>query len=357
MPSFQCLGLMSGSSCDGLDMALCSFVQDQQKWRFQLLDTETVALNPDIHNRIQKEQYSPAELDQLDNDFADWCAEQINDFKAKKELSIDLICSHGHTIYHQPEKKLTLQIGSGKVIANKTGIKTVSDFRTQDVNLGGQGAPLVPIGDLHLFPNNDAWLNLGGIANITTHYDHKLIAFDVSPCNMVLNYIAHKLSTDYDAEGAFAKAGTVDHKLLSELSSLDYFKFRTSKSLGREWVYEHYIPIVERSAADLKDKMATVVRHITNELVNVFQECNIDSSSKKILLSGGGTFNRFLVDQLRSRSKIQVVVPDPIIINFKEALIFAFLGFLRVNDQINVLSSVTGANMDHCAGKIDDANV
>jgi anhydro-N-acetylmuramic acid kinase len=284
----------------------------------------------------------------LHKEYGTYLGNQLNEFLKNQHIKPMLVASHGHTIFHQPDKKLTFQLGDGNCIAAACGITTISDFRSMDVALGGQGAPLVPIGDELLFGEYDLCLNLGGFANISFRTDHKRIAFDICPVNFVLNLLAASLGEEYDAEGCIAAAGKIDQKLLNTLNSLEYYRTPHPKSLGREWVENHVFSALEGSDLSIHDKMCTFVEHIALQCGNIINPAS--RTGMKLLVTGGGAHNDFLVKQIARHSNVHIVVPDKLTIDYKEALIFAFLGLLRLLGKVNCLSSVTGASRDSCGG-------
>lgn len=270
----------------------------------------------------------------------------INQFTKAHNLQAELVASHGHTIFHQPEKAFTFQLGHGASIAAETGITTVADFRSGDVALGGQGAPLVPVGDRLLFNDYNMCLNLGGFANISYEENHKRIAFDICPVNILLNDLAMRLGKQYDAGGALGRTGRVDDKLLSRLNHLDFYREKPPKSLGREWLDTYFIPLLDESTIPVKDKLHTLYEHIAIQIAGVSKK------NGRILITGGGTFNTFLLERIKEHIAVEMVIPADTIINYKEALIFAFLGLLRYLGEINCYASVTGAKRDSSTGVI-----
>lgn len=344
---FSILGLMSGTSLDGIDLAYVTFQKDGYQ-NFEMVFAETIPYPEKWKLILHNALYFEAEkLKDLSVTYGDYLGEEINRFVKKHHLnSIDFIASHGHTILHQPEKGITLQIGDGQTIANKTQQKVVCDFRTQDVALGGQGAPLVPIGDELLFSQYNYCMNLGGFANISFNNQGKRIAFDICPVNVVLNFYANKLGFDYDANGDIAKSAKFDEALFHQLNSLEYYKKNPPKSLGIEWVKDTIFPILKASKATPQTILRTFSDHIAYQIANTISE------GKKVLCTGGGTYNEYIIQKIISFKKCELIIPDKNLINFKEALIFAFLGLLRVDNQINCLSSVTGAKKNHSSGNI-----
>lgn len=344
------LGLMSGTSLDGLDLALCRFHSESRKWRYEVLKCDTVSYSEELRQRLAAaDRLSGLELFQLDRDFAAYMAEQVNDFLKNVPQQPDFIASHGQTIFHQPEKGLTVQIGSGAVISARTGIKTVCDFRTTDVALGGQGAPLVPIGDELLYGNYDGCLNLGGFSNISFNRNEKRIAFDVSPCNLLLNALSSKMGLLYDKNGTNAREGYIFRPLLEKLDALDFYQKEGAKSLGKEWLDEVVEPLFASVDICVIDQLRTATEHIARQIASVLNRHKI----KSLLVTGGGTKNAFLMDRIRFLApETMVVIPDDATVDFKEAIIFAFLGLLRLTEVDNCLKSVTGARKDNCGGAI-----
>lgn len=341
------IGVMSGTSLDGVDLVYVKFEKDNYN-DFEILHAITIPYTLEWKQLLQNAIHSPEKkLDDLDLVYGKYLGEIINNFifnfKIKK---IDFIASHGHTILHQPEKGITLQIGDGQTIAKITQQKVVCDFRTQDVQLGGQGAPLVPIGDELLFSKYDYCLNLGGFANISYKQDDKRIAFDICPVNIVLNKYAQQLGFEYDDKGKIASKGTFLMQLEADLRLLDFYKEKPPKSLGLEWVQKEIFPRLEASKRKPQDLLRTFTDHIAWAIAKVIPK------NAKVLVTGGGAFNEYLISKIKQHKKTALIVPSDEIINFKEALIFAFLGLLRIGNQINCLKSVTGAEKDHSSGKI-----
>ena len=340
---------MSGTSLDGLDLAYCSFWRDSGNWHYKVMDAVTIPYSHDFKGKLSVLVNSSAlEFVKMDAQLGAFIADAILDFIKEQPQKPDIISSHGHTVFHQPDKNITSQIGNGAVIAAKTGITVVSDFRTADVALGGQGAPLVPIGDQLLFGEYNACLNLGGFSNISFSLNGKRAAFDISPCNMPLNRLALSLKTDYDKNGQIAESGKLNIALLDELNALDYYSLKGAKSLGYEWFEHDFWPLIEKYDIETKDKLRTVTEHIAFQLTNVFH-C---ISGNDILATGGGAKNKFLIKRLTEMSGKNVIIPDEQTVDFKEAVIFAFLGLLRVRGEINCLKEVTGASSDSCCGAV-----
>ncbi|MCC6383769.1 MAG: anhydro-N-acetylmuramic acid kinase [Bacteroidia bacterium] len=343
------IGIMSGTSLDGLDLVLCRFVFREGSWNFKCIDSTTVPYHYTFRKNLSVSHLlSGEELSILNIRFGHYIARAVNRFVNKRSIKPVVIGSHGHTVFHQPGKGLTVQIGSGAVIAAQTGIDTISDFRSTDVAYGGQGAPLVPAGDELLFSQYDACLNLGGIANISFRVKGKRIAFDICPVNLILNFLARLAGKSYDKNGAIAASGIVNKKLLSSLNQLAYYKQAYPKSTGREWFEKRFLPVVTASGLSVQDKAATCVEHIAIQISKVVNQSN----NRTVLLTGGGAHNNFLAARLRFHSRTEIYIPGKTICDYKEAIIFAFLAVLRRTNQINCLSSVTGAEKDSCCGAI-----
>ncbi len=349
------LGLMSGTSLDGVDLALCNFKNTTRKTTYKLLGAKTIEYPYYLREKLQDAlNISTQDLHYLDQELADFYSAIVMNFIDDLNTKPKLIASHGHTILHQPDKGITLQIGDGDVIAQKTGIIVINDFRLQDVSKGGQGAPLVPVGDRDLFGEYDFCLNLGGIANVSFNHDNKRIACDIVPCNMALNTIMSWINIDYDKNGDMAASGTVDNSLLAKLNGIEYYRNSPPKSLGKEWFMRKFLPILEESRLGIEDLLQTVCQHIADQVSGFMNEyC---TPGARILVTGGGVYNKTLMESIQKKCTAKIVIPDEDLINFKEAIVFAYLGLLRYKNEINVLSSVTGAETDTCAGIINYPN-
>ncbi|UNY98791.1 anhydro-N-acetylmuramic acid kinase [Zhouia spongiae] len=347
------IGLMSGTSLDGLDIACCKFQRQDDKWSFELLKSSSIDYKDAFKDKLKNTvNLSAPELLDFNNKYGTWLGEQVDTFIKKHNLCVDFISSHGHTVFHQTKIGLTYQIGSGQHLANACGIKVICDFRTNDVATGGQGAPLVPIGDLFLFSEYDFCLNLGGISNISFDKNGERVAFDISPVNMLLNHLSNKINMAYDKNGKLAKKGTLNKKLLEQLNNLDFYKHSYPKSLGFEWFSENVLPIINRTTDSIQNLLHTSVHHITDQLAFVINQIG-SRSGNKLLITGGGAKNTFFIETLQDKLKnTEVIIPDEHIIDFKEAIVFAFMGVLRERNEINCLKSVTGAEKDSSSGVI-----
>ncbi|UTW64403.1 anhydro-N-acetylmuramic acid kinase [bacterium SCSIO 12741] len=343
------LGMMSGTSLDGLDLALVQIDNDPSKSSFQLLSCQTIPYPEYWLTQLrQMEQYNGEKLWQYHKEFGRYLGQQAQAFLGNR--SVDLIASHGHTLFHRPDLGYTFQAGCGQEIARITGMQTVADFRSKDVSLGGQGAPLVPIGDRDLFSSYEACLNLGGFANIGFSRKGQRLAFDICPANYVLNHYARKLGLPYDKSGEIARRHSVNEALLDQLESLPYYTSAPPKSLGREWVEKWIFPLIDSFDLKPEEAIATMTQHIFRQLKRVAEAYELDS----ILVTGGGAYNSYLLELLNQSSPGKWTLPEAQIIEFKEAIIFAYLGWLRLHNQANCLSDVTGAKRDNSGGVIFD---
>ncbi len=290
------------------------------------------------------------ELTQTHAGYGRYLGTLVKEFMEQGNEKADFISSHGHTVFHQPGKGFTFQIGDGAAIAAEALLTVVCDFRTTDVALGGQGAPLVPVGDRLLFSEYDFCLNIGGIANISAEMNGERIAYDICPANQLLNRLAAKLGFEYDKDGAFAREGQLIEDLLKKLNGFFFYKKNFPKSLGNENVAEYFFPILDESSYSLQDKLRTCTEHIAHQIAEAINGEN--SSVKSILVTGGGTFNKFLIELVEEKTHHKIILPEAEIIKFKEAVVFAFLGVLRMRNEVNVLKSVTGAKRDSVSGAV-----
>lgn len=346
LKSLKVLGIMSGTSTDGLDLALCLFSRAGNRFYYKLIAAETLQYSDDMKNAlIRSMEISPRELIKLDHDYGKWIGSMCIDFLSRAGESADLIASHGHTVFHNPAGSYTLQIGNGQDIAVCCNIPVVYDFRSMDVALGGQGAPLVPAGDELLFGEYAACLNLGGFSNISYRQNNLRIAYDICPVNIALNYLAGRADMNYDRDGKTGRTGNIIKELLLNLENLPYYSALPPKSLGKEWFIEWFIPHFKINA-EIKDIMRTVYEHISNRISTVTSAFK----NSRILVTGGGAHNIFLMELLLEKSPCQYIIPEKTLINFKESIIFGFLGYLRYHGINNCFKSVTGAVRDCCSG-------
>ncbi len=349
MNEYKVIGLMSGTSLDGVDVAFCVFKKKSNKWSFEIVKAETFPYENYWIKKL-KNLHSKDVLTfvKTHSEYGCFLGKLTSLFLSKHKLKPDFISSHGHTIFHQPDKYITFQIGDGAAIAANTGLPVVCDFRSLDVKLGGEGAPLVPVGDKNLFSEYDFCLNLGGFANVSLDKKGKRIAFDICPVNIILNELATELNKKFDDKGEIAASGTINKNLLTELNNLEFYKKLPPKSLSKEWLEKFFIPVINDYQIPIKDKLRTITEHITMKV----SASTSNTNSKKILITGGGVFNEFLITRIKAQTNHQIITPDDRIIKFKEALIFAFLGVLRMRNEVNCLSSVTGASKDNIGGVV-----
>lgn len=346
---YRVIGLMSGTSLDGIDIAYCTFYLHRNKWNYEIIKAITHKYPIAWETRLlNAPRLSAQELSLLNKDYGLYTGNIIAKFIIENNITPDFIASHGHTVFHQPEKSLTVQIGSGAAISAATGLPVVCDFRTIDVSLGGQGAPLVPIGDALLFKDYDICLNIGGFSNVSYIYNNKRISFDICPTNIVLNHFAKLTGKEYDRNGRMAQKGKLNTFLLKDLNNLDFYKMKPPKSLGREWVETKFLKLVSKYKIPVEDILCTLCEHITTQISNVLNKAR----GKNVLVTGGGAYNTYLITLLQKQSIPFICLPTDEVINYKEALVFAFLGALRWRMENNCLKSVTGASHDNCGGAI-----
>lgn len=345
---------MSGTSLDGLDLAYCHLWYTGKHWDFNIQASRSISYDVAMRNQLKNTIYlSALELLIFHNDYGTWLGKQAKAFIESNTLEVDFIASHGHTTHHQPQKGLTFQIGSGQHLANASGKKVICDFRTNDVALGGQGAPLVPIGDRLLFGAYDFCLNLGGISNISFEYNDRRIAYDVGLANMILNHITQKIDLPFDAGGALAQKGQINPALLQKLNALEFYTLPFPKSIGFEWFVEKVAPLVDATEDHIENLLHTAVHHITNQIAIQINKYIVKNNST-LLVTGGGALNTFLIATLREKlgTSTTVEIPSKTLIENKEALIFALMGVLRGEEKVNVLKSVTGAKSDSSSGVV-----
>lgn len=345
------IGLMSGTSLDGVDVVYVKMNTSDYS-DFQICFSKTNAYDSEWVRKLKEAvHYTPAQLKELDLTYGHYLGDLTKKFVQQFKIStVDFIASHGHTVLHQPEKGITLQIGNGQQIANQTNCSVICDFRTQDVALGGQGAPLVPMGDQLLFAQFEACVNLGGFANISYQEKDRRIAFDICPVNTVMNLYAQQLGQPYDSEGLLARAGAVHEDLLERLNTLSFYQKKPPKSLGIEWVHKQILPLLKDCEISTEDVLRTFLEHCAIQIGKVLPK------SGSVLFTGGGTYNQFLMERIKQFCACCIHIPDDEIIEYKESLIFALLGLLKFQGKVNCLSSVTGASTDHSSGRIFNPN-
>lgn len=342
--SWNIIGLMSGTSLDGLDIALCTFTHKNGKWTFEIKQAQTISYSKEVYNLLATAHLQTAEkLLEIHSFYGEYIGKKIKQFIRKNNCQVDFISSHGHTVFHAPSKRYTFQLGHGAAIYAASGLPVICDFRVQDVLLGGQGAPLVPIGDELLFPMYGACLNIGGFANISYRKSGKRMAFDICPANILYNFFSGQLGCTYDKNGALGRKGKVNQSLLDALHTLPYYNENKPKSLSREDIQNTYFPLIAKHKIQTEDILSTLYEHTAIQIGKV-------APGKKMLLSGGGAHNKYLIERIRAQCKAEMVIPDKRLIDYKEALIFAFLGVLKMRGETNVLHTVTGSQKSHCSG-------
>ncbi|HRP58109.1 anhydro-N-acetylmuramic acid kinase [Agriterribacter sp.] len=360
---YRAIGLMSGSSLDGLDIAFVHFHENAGKWNFDIAHAECYPYSVEWVNKLQSAvQLNALDYQLLHAQYGHYLGAEVNAFVNKYQLhyQVQLIASHGHTTFHMPHKKMTAQLGDGAAIAAETGIPVISELRALDVALGGQGAPIVPIGDKLLFNEFDYCLNIGGIANISSHTADTYVSFDVCAANRVLNLLASQAGKAYDEGGQMAATGKVDQALLDILNKLPFYKEPYPKSLSNVFGNDVVYPLVVEQECSLEDALCTYAEHIAVQVKAAVEQIKEGAAeekgvSKKMLVTGGGAFNTFLTERLQHCVQpldIELVIPDKKTVKYKEALIMALIGVLRWREENNVLASVTGARRSSIGGAI-----
>lgn len=348
------LGIMSGTSLDGVDLALCHFIENKKKWNYEIIEAVTYPYSNEWRKRLEQAPMSDAfTFASTHIAYGHLLGSYVKKFLDENKLKADYIASHGHTIFHQPDKQISVQIGDGASIAAKCGIPTICDFRSMDIALGGQGAPLVPIGDKLLFGTFDACLNIGGFANISFDIQNQRIAFDTSPANIILNIFALQKDYPFDNEGSIARSGKINQNLLTDLNKLNYYQIKHPKSLGKEWIDAFMLPLFKTYIDTTENYLCTLVEHIAFQNASIILKHQL----KNVLITGGGAKNKYLIEKIKAHTPdTNIFLPDEKIIDYKEALVFAFLGLLRLKQENNCLKSVTGALKDNCGGCIYHIN-
>ncbi|NQW42896.1 MAG: anhydro-N-acetylmuramic acid kinase [Bacteroidetes bacterium] len=356
MRTYKVIGIMSGSSMDGIDLALCNITSDNGKYTFSIENAETYEYNEKWRVRLSQLRKADAlAYAKTDVFYGHYLGQLVNDFVSKNNLTPDLIASHGHTVFHYPNELITRQVGDGASLSAICGLPVVSDFRSMDVAKGGQGAPLVAIGDELLFSEYDYCLNLGGFSNISGMVGEYRIAYDISPANILLNRVARDLDLAYDKDGEIAAKGAINYQLLGLLNDIDFYKKPFPKSLNRDWINEELWHIVkEGERLSPEDKMKTFVDHIAFQIGKSIDYISGNkASNKKVLVTGGGAFNNTLMDYIRTHSEAEFIIPEKKLVEYKEALIFALMGVLRIENNVNIKQTFTGASSDSVSGSLN----
>lgn len=348
--TYRVTGLMSGSSMDGVDLACCDLVCEEGSWSYRILAARTFPYETGLRSKLEQAcRWNPEAIQKLDRELGTFYSQLLNRFHEQENLKPGYIASHGHTILHDPARGITFQAGNGRMMAEGTGITVINDFRKEDVAQGGQGAPLVPLGDKLLFSGFDGCLNLGGFANISFDNPGGLrIAYDLCPANMALNWVASLKGKAYDRNGEMGRRGVIRDDLLEQMNQLDFYAIKGPKSLGREWFLEQFVPILEQSRYPAEDLMATLQEHLALQISGGINEAGIGS----LLVTGGGALNGSLIERIKMHTRAFLEIPEDSLVHYKEALIFALLGILKIRGEINCLSSVTGGQKDLSAGTI-----
>lgn len=349
MNRYRVAGIMSGTSLDGVDIAYCYLEEENGKWEYSIVHAETIPYPIEWRTRLQQlPQASAMELANAHAAYGRYLGKLVHDFLIQQNLEADLVASHGHTIFHQPQQGFTCQIGDGAAIAATCRLPVIADFRSLDVALGGQGAPLVPLGDQLLFSEYDKCLNIGGFANISFEDERQCFAYDICPANIILNYLSEKLGHPYDRDGLLAASGQVDDSLLQQLDQIEYFRLPPPKSLGREWVESSILPLLNNNIVSVRDMLRTATEHIAIQLAKAIGT----NPEMRVLVTGGGAFNTFMMQRIVTLTRTSLVIPEPLLVNFKEALVFALLGALRLRGEPNCLANVTGARENSSGGAL-----
>jgi len=354
MQNYKVLGMMSGTSLDGLDLAYCHFWKKNGAWDFEIRQCGAVSYDAVFFERLKNAIHLSEEAHlQLHMEYGHWLGQQAKVFIEKHHLDIDFIASHGHTSHHRPEEGITFQLGDGQQLANSSGENVICDFRTLDVTLGGQGAPLVPIGDHLLLSEYQFCLNLGGISNISFQKDGQRVAYDIGMANMPLNHLTEKINLKYDKGGRLARSGDLIPRLLEHLNALAYYKLPYPKSTGYEWFSSEVKPLLEQNDTETKNLLHTVIHHNCEQIAKAIAK-EQPANQSRVMVTGGGALNDFYMETLQQKLEgiCEVVIPPKKFIEYKEAMVFAFMGVLQQLGETNVYASVTGAQRDSSSGVV-----
>jgi anhydro-N-acetylmuramic acid kinase len=356
---YRAIGIMSGSSLDGLDIAFVEFDESRSNWSYEVKAADCYPFEKGLKEQLKNAiNLSAKEYLLLHTSFGRYIGEQVKKFIDENNLHhrVQLISSHGHTTFHMPQQFMTAQLGEGSAIAAATGINVVSDLRNMDISLGGQGAPIVPMGEKLLWSEYNYWLNLGGIANISMKKNDETIAFDICAANRVMNMIAEKEGKEYDENGNIAASGLLHTELLTKLNEVDYYKQAYPKSLANDFGTDVIFPLVEKFNLSNADALRTYVEHIAQQIsYSILSVQKEYSQPTKLLATGGGAMNTFLTDRIRDNLRslnIELVIPDANTISYKEAIVMALLGVLRWREENTIMNSVTGALRSSIGGAV-----
>jgi anhydro-N-acetylmuramic acid kinase len=366
---YNVIGLMSGSSLDGLDIAFVEFTETAGKWDYQIKCAACIEYENQWIEKLKNAiHFSARDYQLLHTEYGRYLGEKVNEFSDKFQLQhkINLITSHGHTTFHFPEKKMTHQLGDGAAIAAETQLPVVTDLRSLDIAFGGQGAPIVPLGEKLLFAGYRYFLNIGGIANISINSKqinnaesdsdkNEIIAFDICAANRVLNMLSLEKNKAYDEDGKMASSGKINEALLEKLNSLEYFSLSYPKSLANSFGTDIIYPLIKSFNLTIEDSLATFTDHISIQIKQALLPYFSNTSLQQLMISGGGAFNKFLMERISKHLQeinFEVFIPEDEVVIYKEALIMALLGTLRWREQYTVLSSVTGAERNSIGGAL-----
>ncbi len=355
---YKVIGLMSGSSLDGLDIVFAEVSEEAGAWGFEIVAASCYAYDSGWKARLQTAtQLSAFDYQLLHVQYGAYLGAAVNRFVEEHALhyQVAFIASHGHTTFHAPAQKLTAQLGDGAALAAATGLPVVSDLRALDVAFGGQGAPIVPVGEKLFWNEYDLFLNIGGIANVSVNNPDDYIAFDVCSANRVLDALAQNAGHDYDSGGALAATGRPHDGLLKKLNALHYYTQPAPKSLANAFGADVVLPLLQSIPLSTQDALHTYVLHMAEQIKNAVARYRTGHGVLKMLVTGGGAFNAFLVQQIQQHLQplsVEVVVPDAQLVAYKEALIMALLGVLRWRQAYTTLPSVTGAARGSIGGAL-----
>lgn len=356
--NYSVIGLMSGSSLDGLDIVFTELQESSGKWTYEIKCAGCLEYDEDWNTKLKSAIDLPAkEYQLLHTEYGKYLGEKVNEFIEMNQLhhKVNLVASHGHTTFHLPEKRMTHQLGDGAAIAAITKLPVVSDLRSLDVAFGGQGAPIVPMGEKLLFPGYQCFLNIGGIANLSIRNENEVIAFDVCAANRVLNMLALERNMNYDDGGKIASGGTIHQNLLTELNALNYYSLPYPKSLANSFGTDTIYPMIKNYGLTTEDSLCTYTEHIALQIKNSLEPFSLGFEFQKLMITGGGAFNQYLVERMNlllHPVNFEIYQPPAEVVNYKEALIMALLGVLRWREQYTVLSSVTGAERNSIGGAL-----
>jgi len=365
---YKIIGLMSGSSLDGLDIAFVEFSETAGKWDYKINCTACISYHEEWIERLKNSvNLLAVDYQILNTDYGRFLGEKVNEFIDRFSLhhKVDLVASHGHTTFHFPGKKMTHQLGDGASIAAITELPVVTDLRSMDVAFGGQGAPIVPMGEKLLFPDDHYFLNIGGIANISidskatnnsdsNHGKNEIIAFDICAANRVLNMLAAEKHLNYDEDGNLAAVGKVNQDLSQKLNALKYFSLPYPKSLANSFGTDIIFPLIKEFGLSTEDSLCTYVEHISLQIKNALSPY-FSNTLQSVMITGGGAFNRYLIKRIEMHLEeinFEIFIPEDEVVIYKEALIMALLGTLRWREQYNILASVTGARRNSIGGAL-----